>query len=85
MAKSKGSASLLESPEEELVALAVLLLRRQAGSQSELAREMHSIGFGTSRIAGLLGTTSNTVNQAIQKGKKKAKPSSPKVRAKKNG
>lgn len=74
MAKSKGSGSSLNDPGEELVALAVLLLRRQASSQSELAREMHSVGFGPSRIASLLGTTSNTVNQAIQKGKKQSNP-----------
>jgi DNA-directed RNA polymerase specialized sigma24 family protein len=71
VAKSKANTPAIEGPEEELVALAVLLLRREAASQSELAREMHAVGFGPTRIAALLGTTSNTVNQAIQKGKKK--------------
>jgi hypothetical protein len=68
--KSKTKASTLTSPQEELVALAVLLLRRDSASQSELSREMYSVGFSTSRIAELLGTTANTINQAIQKGKK---------------
>jgi CRP-like cAMP-binding protein len=66
-------AAALDRPNEELVALAVLMLRRQADSQSELAREMHAVGFTTARIAMLLGTTSNTINQAIQKAKR-AKP-----------
>ena len=73
MAGSQAKTPAMEGPEEELVALAVLLLRRAAASQSELAREMHSVGFGPTRIAALLGTTSNTVNQAIQQGKKRAK------------
>ena len=34
---------------------------------------MHKVGFKTSRIAVLLGTTPNTVNQAIQAGKRKRK------------
>ena len=68
--KPKTKASALASPQEELVALAVLLLRRDASSQSELSRELYSVGFSASRIAELLGTTANTINQAIQKGKK---------------
>ncbi len=66
-AKTKGPT--LPGPQEELVALAVLLLRRDASSQSELSREMYSVGFSPSRIAELLGTTANTISQAIQKGK----------------
>jgi hypothetical protein len=71
--RSKTTGPAVETPEQELVALAVLPLRRQASSQSELAREMYAVGFGPSRIAALLGTTSNTINQAIQKDKKKSK------------
>lgn len=56
---------------EELVALKVLELRRAATSQSELIREMRSVAFANTRIAELLGTTPGTVNQAIQKAKKK--------------
>ena len=85
MAKSRASTPALEGPEQELVALVVLLLRREADSQSELAREMHTVGFGPSRIASLLGTTSNTINQAIHKGKKKSKSSSSKGGTKSNG
>lgn len=59
-----------DSPTDELVMLAVLLLRRLSDSQSALARELHAVGFGTKRIAELLGTTPNTINQAIQKAKK---------------
>lgn len=70
MKKSNAKVSALSGSQEELVALAVLLLRRDAASQSELAREMYSVGFSSSRIAELLGTTANTINQAIQKGKK---------------
>ena len=83
-AKPKTKAPTFAGPQEELVALAVLLLRRDAVSQSELSREMHSVGFSPSRIAELLGTTSNTVNQAIQKGKKSAKKPNDKG-AKSNG
>lgn len=73
MPKTKVVHTTLAEPSEELVALAVLMLRRQADSQSELAREMHAVGFTTARIAMLLGTTPNTINQAIQKAKR-AKP-----------
>lgn len=68
--KPKTKAAAHSGPQEELVALAVLLLRRDASSQSELAREMYSVGFSPSRIAELLGTTANTINQAVQKGKR---------------
>lgn len=83
MPKTKANDPTLAGPEEELVALAVLLLRRQAASQSELAREMYSVGFATTRIATLLGTTSNTINQAIQK-QKRAEKSATKKRGKAN-
>jgi DNA-directed RNA polymerase specialized sigma24 family protein len=71
------AASALESASDELVALAVLILRRQASSQSALAREMHSVGFSTARIAALLGTTANTINQSIQKAKRKERAATP--------
>jgi DNA-directed RNA polymerase specialized sigma24 family protein len=71
------AASGLESASDELVALAVLVLRRQSSSQSALAREMHSVGFSTARIAALLGTTANTINQSIQKAKRKGRAATP--------
>lgn len=67
---ANSSSRKPESPTEELVLLAVVLLRHLSESQSVLARELHGVGFGATRIAELLGTTPNTVNQAIQKGKK---------------
>ncbi|MEN3282729.1 MAG: hypothetical protein V7607_3869 [Solirubrobacteraceae bacterium] len=60
-------------PTEELARLAVLLLRRSIGTQSEMIAELARVGFGTTRIAELLGTTSNTVNQALVKSKASAK------------
>ncbi len=74
MARKTTSGQTLETPTDELVALAVLLVRRSAGSQSELAREMHAVGFSTARIAALLATTPNTINQAIQKAKRAKDP-----------
>jgi predicted transcriptional regulator len=79
---TKADSHTLEGPSEELVALAVLMLRRQADSQSELAREMHAVGFTTARIATLLGTTPNTINQAIQKAKRAKPPARAKGKAK---
>lgn len=60
-------------PMEELVRLGALLLRRQASTQTEAVLELSKAGFGPSRIAELLGTTPNTVNQAIQGAKKSTK------------
>lgn len=57
-------------PMEELVRLGAILLRRQASTQTEAVLELSKAGFGPSRIAELLGTTPNTVNQAIQGAKK---------------
>lgn len=74
MPRKETIGQMLETPTEELVALAVLLLRREAGSQSELARDMHAVGFSTTRIATLLATTPNTINQAIQKAKRAKRP-----------
>jgi hypothetical protein len=54
-------------PTEELARIGALLLRRQIGTQSDTILELSRVGFGPSRIAELLGTTPNTVNQAIQK------------------
>lgn len=56
---------------DELVRLKVLELRRESQSQTELVLEMNRVGFSNARIADLLGTTSNTVNVAIQKAKSK--------------
>lgn len=58
-------------PIEELVRLSVLQLRRGAESQAALILELNRVGFGSTRIAELVGTTANTVNVTIQKAKKK--------------
>ena len=61
------------APEEELVRMAALLLRRSIGTQTETALELSRAGFQPARIAELLGTTANTVSQAITQSKKKEK------------
>jgi len=60
-------------PQEELVRLQVIDLRRRLGSQTEAIVELNKAGFGPSRIAELLGTTANTVNVTLQKAKKTGK------------
>ena len=68
MAEPKGKSM---DKQEELVRLLAIQVRRSSGSQSEAAVEMSKAGFGPTRIAELLGTTSNTVNQALNDAKKK--------------
>jgi DNA-directed RNA polymerase specialized sigma24 family protein len=65
MAKSETSRSL--DHEDEIVRLLAILVRRQADSQADAIVELHRVGFGPSRIAELLGTTSGTVNVAVNR------------------
>lgn len=58
--------------QEETVRLLVLLVKKGEVQQA-MIHNLASAGFGTSRIANLLGTTPNTVNVAIQKAKRKKK------------
>lgn len=58
--------------QEDTVRLLVLLVRK-GEIQQNLIEQLASVGFGTSRIAGLIGTTPNTVNVAIQKAKRRKK------------
>jgi hypothetical protein len=58
---------------EEVVRLLAIQLRRETESQAEAIHEMQRAGFGPTRIAELLGTTSNTVNVTIAKQKKRPK------------
>jgi DNA-directed RNA polymerase specialized sigma24 family protein len=60
-------------PVEELVRLQVLDLRRRLGTQAEAVIELRQAGFAPTRIAELLGTSSNVVNVTLQKAKKSGK------------
>jgi len=61
-------------PQEEIVRLLAIQLRREADSQAQAIEELCKAGFGPSRIAELLGTTPNTVNVAISNAKKRKRP-----------
>lgn len=60
-------------PQEEIVRLLAIQLRRGAASQTEAILELGRSGFGPKRIADLLGTTANTVNVALTKDRAKKK------------
>lgn len=60
--------------QEETVRLLAIQVRQLLGSQGATIEELSKAGFGPSRIAVLLGTTSNTVNVTLQKAKKRSKP-----------
>lgn len=62
--------SRLTQLQEETVKLLVLLVKKDEVQQSMILK-LSASGFKTTRIAELLGTTSNTVNVTIQKAKKK--------------
>jgi DNA-directed RNA polymerase specialized sigma24 family protein len=55
---------------DEIARLLAALIRLQTDSQTEAISELHKSGIGPSRIAELLGTSSGTVNVAIQRSKK---------------
>ena len=46
----------------------------ELGSQADAIRELNKAGFGPTRIAELLGTTSGTVGVTLAKAKKKRAP-----------
>jgi DNA-directed RNA polymerase specialized sigma24 family protein len=54
-------------PQDEMVRLLAILVRRQVGSQADAIVELHRAGFGPTRIAELLDTTPGTVNVAINR------------------
>lgn len=58
-------------PQEEIVRLLVLEVRARSETQADAIAELHSAGFGTGRIAELLGTTPATVNVAVARLKKR--------------
>jgi len=59
--------------DDEVARLLVIQLRLQLGSQTACIAELNRAGFGSARIAELLGTTRNTVNVTLQKAKKAGK------------
>jgi DNA-directed RNA polymerase specialized sigma24 family protein len=60
-------------PQEEIVRLLAIQLRRSSESQADAILELSRAGFGPTRIADLLGTTANTVNVTLQKAKKRSR------------
>jgi hypothetical protein len=58
--------------QSDTVKLLVLLVKK-GEIQQNLIHQFANVGFGTKRIADLLGTTANTVNVAIQKAKRQKK------------
>jgi DNA-directed RNA polymerase specialized sigma24 family protein len=59
--------------QEEMVRLLAIQIRRTAKSQNEAILEMGKAGFGPARIATLLGTTADTVSQAMKAAKRAKK------------
>lgn len=56
--------------QDEIVRLLVAQLRLQLDNQTAAILELSRAGFGSSRIAELLGTTPGTVNVALQRAKR---------------
>lgn len=73
-AKPLNELSLLEKMTRLLEIMVRLNLQTLKGSrsQNEMIFVLDSIGCGQSEIADLLGTTTNTVNVSLYKGKRKA-------------
>ena len=63
-------------PQEEIVRLLAIQLRRGVPSQGEAILELGRAGFGPTRIAELLGTTSNTVNVLLARDRARRKKGS---------
>jgi hypothetical protein len=63
MAASKRASQPDPGSVDELVRLAALILRYQGAPQGALVHDLSGLGFAPTRIAELLGTTSNTVSQ----------------------
>jgi DNA-binding NarL/FixJ family response regulator len=62
-------------PDDEIVRLLAILVRRQTASQVEAILELHRAGFSPARIAELLGTSPGTVSVAVSKSKMRTKRS----------
>jgi DNA-directed RNA polymerase specialized sigma24 family protein len=70
-ARRRGGAGMDQA--EELVRLLAIQIRLQLGNQTEAIIELGRLGFAASRIAELLGTTSNTVNVALNRAKREGR------------
>jgi DNA-directed RNA polymerase specialized sigma24 family protein len=58
--------------QEEVVRLLAIQIRRTSTSQAEVVREMSRAGFAPKRIAELLGSSPNSVNQVLAEAKRRA-------------
>lgn len=67
MPEVQSSEDLLE----QLIKLTALQVKLAVGNQTQTILELQKLGFATSRIGEVLGTTANTVNVTIQKNKKR--------------
>lgn len=64
-------SDLAEERLDDIARLLSILVRRDAETQTAVILEMSRAGLRNTRIAELLGTTSNTVNVTVQKAKKR--------------
>ena len=60
---------------EQILRVLILQLRRDIGNHGETVRALNRAGFGPSRIAELLGTSTGTVNQELVRARKAARKS----------
>lgn len=68
-----NSNSDLISEQKKTNKLLAILVLRDLGSKTEQINLLHETGFKPSEIAGLIGTTPNSVSVAINKLRKKGK------------
>lgn len=66
-----GKKELRMEPMEEIARLLAIQIRRGSGSQAETAIELSRTGFGPTRIAQLLGTSTATVSKDLQRAKQR--------------
>jgi hypothetical protein len=60
---TKATDSIEPGSVDELVRVAVLLLKYQGAPQGALVHDLSAAGLAPARIAALIGTTRNTVSQ----------------------
>jgi DNA-directed RNA polymerase specialized sigma24 family protein len=69
VARTPGMAEM--STGEETVRLLATLVRQNAATQADAIAELSKAGFGPTRIAELLGTTTGTAKVAVQRSRTK--------------